>query len=79
MAMGTPRSRMAVDGHDLVFFLRDDAGKVAIFLALRVVVHFDDHAHSAKLIFELVDAFGSDNAIEMGDFIACPDEGIVRA
>ncbi len=42
---------------DPVFILRDDAGKVAIFLALRVVVRFDDCAHSAELIFELVDAF----------------------
>ena len=46
-----------VGDDDPVFILRDDAGKVAIFLALRVVVRFDDCAHSAELIFELVDAF----------------------
>ena len=68
-----------VGDDDPVFVLRDDAGEVAIFLALRVVVRFDDGAHSAELIFEPVDAFGSDDAVEAGDFVAYPDEGIVRA
>jgi hypothetical protein len=38
---------------DPVFVLWDDAGKVAIFLALCVVVHFYDCAHPTELIVKI--------------------------
>ena len=68
-----------VGNDDPVFVLRNDAGEVAVFLALSVVVRLDDGAHSAEFIFEPVDAFGSNDAVEAGNFVAYPDEGIVRA
>ncbi len=68
-----------IGDHNPVFCLWDDAGKVAIFLAARVMVCLDESTHSAELIFELVDVFRGDNAVEVGDFVAYPDEGILRA
>ena len=67
-----------IGDHDPVFCLWDDAGEVAIFLAARVMVCLDESTHSAKLIFKLVDVFRGDNAVEAGDFVAYPDEGILR-
>jgi hypothetical protein len=36
------------------------------------MVCLDESTHSAKLIFELVDVFGGDNAVEAGEFVAYP-------
>ena len=43
------------------------------------MVCLDESTHSAKLIFELVNVFGGDNAVEAGDFVANLDGGIVHA
>ncbi len=53
-----------------VFFLRDDACQVAILLAFRVVVGFDQRADTAKLVFEFVDAFWHDDVVEVGNLVA---------
>ena len=68
-----------VGNDDPVFVSWYDAREVAIFLSLFVVVCLDDRAHAAELVFELVDAFWGDYAVEAGDFVAYPDEGVVRA
>jgi hypothetical protein len=53
-----------------VFSLRDDACQVAILFAFRVVVCFDQCADTAKLVFEFVDTFWSDDAFEAGNLVA---------
>ncbi len=52
-----------------VFFLWDDACQVAILLAFCVVVRFDQRADTAELVFEFVDAFWRDDAIEVGNLV----------
>ena len=52
---------------------------MTILYLSRVVVRLDDGTHTAELVFELVDAFWGDYAVEAGEFVAYPDEGVVRA
>ena len=53
-----------------VFLLWHDACQVAILLAFRVVVRFDQRADTAELVFKFVDAFWHDDAIEAGSLVA---------
>jgi hypothetical protein len=53
-----------------VLFLRDDTCQVAILLAFRVVVRFDQCSDTAKLIFKFVDTFWRDDAVEAGNLVA---------
>ena len=52
-----------------VLFLRDDTCQVAILLAFHVVVHFDQRADTAKLVFKFVHAFWHDDAVEVGNLV----------
>jgi hypothetical protein len=51
---------------------------MALLLPFRVVVGLDDCADTAKLIFEFVDAFWCDYAIEASDLIAESNEAPIR-
>ncbi len=62
-----------------LFFLWDVACQVAILLAFCVVVHFDQRADTAELVFKFVDAFWRDDAVEAGNLVAQSDESFVRA
>ncbi len=61
-----------------VFRLGDRAGKVAVFLALFVMVGFCDREYPAELIFELVDSLGSDHTVEARQFVSEGDHRVLR-
>jgi hypothetical protein len=44
-------------------------GQVAILLSFIVMVHLDNHADTAKLVFEFANAFWCDGVIEAGDLV----------
>jgi hypothetical protein len=54
------------------------ASKVAVHLALFIVVGFCDREYPAELIFELVDGLWSDHAVEACQFVSEGDQRVVR-
>ena len=61
-----------------VFQLGDRAGKVAVLLALIVMVGFCDHEYPTELIFKLVDSLWGDHAVEACQFVPEGDQRVVH-